>query len=184
MATFLSVVAVALIFAFDLHHLLIRAIADSYTLFRPGGGLPTGDFAALAVKVVAESFLVAIQLAAPFLVFGLVFYVGLGILSRLMPQVQIFFVAMPANILLGFVILMLLMGSIGLVFAKSPPDAGAPVDAYAVDHSATLVALDPHGRMAGIVQPPLDAAAIASDLTSPNVLTITTSVVRTSKKHM
>lgn len=55
--------------------------------------------------------------------------------------------------------------SIGLVFAKSPPAAGAPADAYAMDHSATMVALDPQGRMAGIVQPPLDAAAIASDFT-------------------
>jgi protein SCO1/2 len=55
--------------------------------------------------------------------------------------------------------------SIGLVFAKSPPAAGAPADAYAMDHSATMVALDPQGRMAGIIQPPLDAAAIASDFT-------------------
>ncbi|TZF88255.1 SCO family protein [Cognatilysobacter lacus] len=55
--------------------------------------------------------------------------------------------------------------SVGLVFAKSPPAADAPADAYAVDHSATLVALDPDGRMAGIVQPPLDAGAIASDFT-------------------
>jgi len=54
--------------------------------------------------------------------------------------------------------------SISLVFAKAPPAAGAPADAYAMDHSATLVALDPQGRMAGIVQPPFDAAAIASDL--------------------
>lgn len=54
--------------------------------------------------------------------------------------------------------------SIGLVFAKSSPAPGAPADAYAVDHSATLVALDPQGRMAGILQPPLDPSAIASDL--------------------
>jgi protein SCO1/2 len=53
--------------------------------------------------------------------------------------------------------------SISLVFAKSPPAAGAPADAYTMDHSATMVALDPQGRMAGIIQPPLDAAAIASD---------------------
>jgi len=54
--------------------------------------------------------------------------------------------------------------SISLVFAKAPPAAGAPADAYAMDHSATLVAPDPQGRMAGILQPPFDAAAIASDL--------------------
>lgn len=56
--------------------------------------------------------------------------------------------------------------SIGLVFEKTPPAAGAPADAYAVDHSATMVVLDPEGRMAGLVQPPLQPAAIAADLTT------------------
>lgn len=54
--------------------------------------------------------------------------------------------------------------SLGLVFAKMPPASGAPADAYSVDHSATLVVLDPQARMAGIVQPPLDPQAIAADL--------------------
>jgi flagellar biosynthetic protein FliR len=116
-ASFLSVVAVTVIFAFDLHHLLIRALGDSYLLFGPGTVLQTGDFATLAIDIVAGSFAVATQLAAPFLVFGIVFYVGLGILSRLMPQVQIFFVAIPANILLGLVVLMLTMSSMGFWFA-------------------------------------------------------------------
>ena len=56
--------------------------------------------------------------------------------------------------------------SIGLVFAKAPPAAGAPADAYAVEHSATLAVLDPQGRMAGLVSPPLDPQAIAADLTT------------------
>ncbi|MGY3264671.1 SCO family protein [Lysobacter sp. HA35] len=56
--------------------------------------------------------------------------------------------------------------SIGLVFEKSPPAPGAPADAYSVDHSAAMIALDPEGRMAGLLQPPLDPAAIASDLTT------------------
>lgn len=56
--------------------------------------------------------------------------------------------------------------SISLVFAKVPPPVGAPADAYEVEHSAAMVALDPQGRMAGIVQPPLDPQAIAADLTT------------------
>jgi flagellar biosynthetic protein FliR len=118
LSSFLSVVAVTVIFALDLHHLLIHALSDSYTLFAPGGAMPAGAFTAHAVDIVARSFNVAVQLAAPFLVFGIVFYVGLGILSRLMPQVQIFFVAMPANIFLGLVIMLLTMSSIGFWFAE------------------------------------------------------------------
>ena len=52
------------------------------------------------------------QLAAPFIVFGLIFYLGLGVLSRLMPQIQIFFIAMPANILLGFLLMVAVIGAV------------------------------------------------------------------------
>ena len=50
-------------------------------------------------------------MASPLLVFGLVFYLALGVLSRLMPQAQIFFIALPSNILVGFSIFALVMGA-------------------------------------------------------------------------
>jgi protein SCO1/2 len=56
--------------------------------------------------------------------------------------------------------------SLSLVFMKVPPEAGAPADRYNVDHSATLAVLDPQGRMAGIIQPPLVPQAIAADLSA------------------
>jgi flagellar biosynthetic protein FliR len=48
-------------------------------------------------------------MSAPFIVFGLVFNLGMGILSRLMPQLQVFFIAMPANIGVGLILLALLL---------------------------------------------------------------------------
>lgn len=54
--------------------------------------------------------------------------------------------------------------SLSMVFAKVPAPEGAPPDAYSVDHSATIAVLDPEGRMAGIIQPPLKPQAIAADL--------------------
>src|SRR3546814_15242510 len=84
---------------------------DSYVLFRPGDIFPVGDFLQLAVKAVSGAFVLGVQLAAPFIVFGLVFYIGIGILSKLMPQIQIFFIAMPANIGLGLALLFLILGA-------------------------------------------------------------------------
>jgi flagellar biosynthetic protein FliR len=98
-----------MVFTADLHHLLFAAMRDSYLMFRPGQMLPVGDFAQMMVGIVGGAFKVGLQLAAPFVVFGLIFNLGQGVLSRLMPQVQIFFVSMPANIYLGFVLLMLLL---------------------------------------------------------------------------
>ncbi|HET8819127.1 MAG TPA: SCO family protein [Xanthomonadaceae bacterium] len=54
--------------------------------------------------------------------------------------------------------------SLGMVFMKAPAPEGAPADQYSVDHSSTLVILDPQGRMAGLLRPPLQPDAIAADL--------------------
>lgn len=50
--------------------------------------------------------------------------------------------------------------SLGMVYMKSPLPGGD----YTMDHSATIVVLDPQGRQAALIRPPLDPAAIAADL--------------------
>lgn len=111
LGNFLTMLAVALVFATDLHHLAIAALDDSYTLFHPGELPLTGDMAALTVKLVAGSFRIGVQLAAPFIVFGLLFNIGLGVLSRLMPQMQVYFVAAPLSIFVGLLILVVVIAA-------------------------------------------------------------------------
>jgi flagellar biosynthetic protein FliR len=105
-ATFLVLVATAMIFALDLHHLSIRGMHDSYALMMPGDVPSVGDASQLIVTTFIAAFKVGVQISAPFLVFAIIFNLGLGILSRLMPQLPIFFLAMPATILLGTLILL------------------------------------------------------------------------------
>jgi flagellar biosynthetic protein FliR len=109
-STFLSLIGALLVFETGLHHLALGAISGSYVLLPPGSALPTGDMAELALTLASGSFALGLQLAAPFLVFGLIIYAALGVVSRLMPQLQVFFLAMPVNILSGFVLLMLVIG--------------------------------------------------------------------------
>jgi flagellar biosynthetic protein FliR len=116
LGNFLTMMGVALIFATDMHYLVIGALDQSYRLFAPGSSLPVGDFVQLILNTTAGAFRVGIQIAAPFLVFGLLFNVGLGVLARLMPQVQIFFLGIPASIMLGFVLLALVLGAVMAVF--------------------------------------------------------------------
>jgi flagellar biosynthetic protein FliR len=112
----LSMLGAVLIFATDLHHLAIGAIQGSYTLIPPGASLPTGDMAELAVRLVSGSFGLGLQLAAPFIVFAFAVNAATGVLARMMPQLQVFFVAMPINVLVGFMLLSLLIGSMMTVF--------------------------------------------------------------------
>lgn len=111
-----SLLGAVLIFSTDMHHLAIGAISGSYKMLPPGAALPTADMAELTIRLVSASFVLGFQLAAPFIVFGFALYAGLGILARLMPQLQVFFVAMPINILFGFVLLALLLGSMMTLF--------------------------------------------------------------------
>ena len=108
---FLTMLGVTLFFATDMHHLVIAALSDSYTLFEPGEVPAVGDAAALVTKIISGAFRVGVQLSAPFLAFGLLFNIGLGVLSRLMPQIQVYFVALPASIAIGFLFLMLALGT-------------------------------------------------------------------------
>jgi flagellar biosynthetic protein FliR len=102
---FLTMLGVTLIFATDSHHLVIAALNDSYKIFGPGEVMSSGDVAALATRAFSAAFKIGLQLSAPFLVFGLVFNIGLGVLARLMPQMQVYFVGAPLSILAGFLIL-------------------------------------------------------------------------------
>lgn len=106
---FLAMLGVTLIFATDLHHMLLAGIYASYDYFPPAAPLMLGDAAEMAVRIVGQSFVIGVQMSAPLLVFGLVFYLGLGILGRLMPQIQVFFMAMPANIIIGLILFALLL---------------------------------------------------------------------------
>lgn len=107
--SFLSFLGVTLIFATDLHHMALSAIHDSYLVFSPRDPLMFGDAAQMALQSASAAFVIGVQMSAPFIVFGLVFYLGLGILARMMPQLQVFFIAMPATIGVGLVLMALLL---------------------------------------------------------------------------
>jgi flagellar biosynthetic protein FliR len=117
-SNFLSLLGTVLIFATNMHHLAIGAVAGSYALIPPGAALPTGDMAELTIRLVSGAFALGLQLAAPFLVFGFAVNASMGLLARLMPQLQVFFIAMPINILAGFLLLTLLLGSMMTIFVQ------------------------------------------------------------------
>ena len=106
-ASFLSTIGLVLLFVTDLHHLLLRGLIESYAVFIPGALPPLGDFVDAATRLAAESFRIGIQLSAPFLLIGVLLSVGMGLLSRLMPQVQIFSLATPVQIMTGLLAMLL-----------------------------------------------------------------------------
>ena len=116
LGTFLTLIGVTLIMATDLHHMFLAAIVRSYSIFPFTRPIEISDGAQLAIQTVAGAFRLGLQLAAPVVVFSVIFNVAAGLVGRVMPQFQVFFVVTPLIVLLGLSIFALSLGVIGMVW--------------------------------------------------------------------
>jgi flagellar biosynthetic protein FliR len=116
LGTFLGLMGIVLIMTTNLHHMFLSAIVRSYTVFPFHRPVMVAHAAQLAIQTVGKSFALGLQLAAPVVVFSLIFNIATGLIGRVMPQFQIFFVATPLMVLLGLSIFALSLGVIGMVW--------------------------------------------------------------------
>ena len=116
LGTFLGLMGILLIMTTNLHHLFLSAIVRSYTIFPFTKAIPLADAKDLAVQTVSRSFALGLQLAAPVVAASLIFNIATGLVGRVMPQFQIFFVATPLMVLLGLSVFALSIGVIGMVW--------------------------------------------------------------------
>lgn len=123
---FLSTLGITLIFVTDAYQMMFRAVADSYVLFVPGEMPPLGDFSDTITRMVAESFALGLKLSTPVLIAALTYYIGLGILGRLMPTLHVFFFGLPAQIALQIWLMMATLSGAMIVFMTSFREGLAP----------------------------------------------------------
>lgn len=113
---FLSTMGILLVFVTDTHHLMLTALMDSYSLFVPGQALALGDIAQVMGRRVMDAFALGVQLSSPLIITGFVYYLGLGLLSRLMPAMQVFFIGMPVQIAMQISVFALTLSTMMMVF--------------------------------------------------------------------
>ena len=126
LGTFLGLLGVLLVMTTDLHHLFIGAIVKSYAIFPFTRAVPVTDAGQLAIQTMSKSFALGLQLSAPVLVFSVVFTIATGLVARVMPQFQVFFVATPLQVLLGLSIFALSLGAVGVVWVDRYRDLLIP----------------------------------------------------------
>lgn len=117
LSKFVSVAAAVICMSLLVHHLWIAAIIKSYATFPIGGVPAAGDFADMAIRTAGRSLTLAVGLAAPMIVYGIVFNVALGLSARLAPALQVFFIAQPLNLTLGLALFATLSGAMLTAFA-------------------------------------------------------------------
>ncbi len=108
-----------LLFISGLYVLPLQALAGSWRLIPPGALLPAGDATETVLRAVTGAFALAVRLAAPFVLASLVWQVALGMLSRLVPRLQVYFVAMPGQILGGLLLFATIATSLLAVWARA-----------------------------------------------------------------
>lgn len=116
--SFLSVVALTFIFVTDIHHLMLGALVDSYQLFSATQPILWEDMVEHTVQTLNQSFAFGFKLGAPFIAFTIIFYSCMGLVSRLMPQLNIFFLSLPLQIYLGLGLLFLIIPVVITIFFR------------------------------------------------------------------
>lgn len=114
-----SLAATVLVMGTGLWAMPVAALAGSYTLVPMGHLLSVTDSLTAAVDGVSTAFGLALRLAAPLVIASVVWQASLGMLSRLIPQLQIYFAAMPGQILGGLALLALLATGMAEIWTET-----------------------------------------------------------------
>ncbi|MBA4249539.1 MAG: hypothetical protein C0432_02075 [Candidatus Puniceispirillum sp.] len=107
-----NVFGVVIFLSLDLHHLILNAFVSTYVLFPMMSSIPFGEYSKSLIQIVAQTFQISLQLVAPLLIVFLISQLTLGFLGRIIPQVQLFFITMPLQLWIGFVVLSMIASSI------------------------------------------------------------------------
>jgi flagellar biosynthetic protein FliR len=117
-ANLYSLMGLMLMIALDLHHILFAAIMQSYTLFPAGIWPETGDMSMLFNRKMADAFLLGVQFSMPHIIMLLLIYLLGGVMGRLMPTFQVFFVLMPGQILVATLLIFALIAPMAVMYGQ------------------------------------------------------------------
>ncbi len=118
-SSLLTLAATALLFITDQHLEIFRALASSYGAMPVTGGFPAHFALVRIVDASVATFSLALRIGSPFLIFSVVTNLAVGLANRLVPSVQIFFLATPFLLLGGLYILFLAITPILRLFIEA-----------------------------------------------------------------
>ncbi|MTV47811.1 flagellar type III secretion system protein FliR [Heliobacillus mobilis] len=112
-ATFMQILALLLFVTYDGHLLLVKTLMDSFNLVPVGGAsfslASSGQLADFIIRLVSGVFLTGVQLAMPIIGVILINDIAMGIVSRTVPQMNLFVIGIPVKILVGVAFLWIIL---------------------------------------------------------------------------
>jgi flagellar biosynthetic protein FliR len=110
LATFITLTATVLLFATDQHWEILRAILASYTVLPVSEPIATELALARVADAFSATFILALRITSPFIVYALIINLMVGIANKLVPQIPVYFIAMPFILAGGLFLLYFTIG--------------------------------------------------------------------------
>lgn len=119
LSSLMSSMAVLILLILGLHVEMLRAIVDSYRILPPGEMFSAGLLAGRVLEVLSQTFFLALRLGGPFIAYGIIVNMSVGLANRFAPHVSVYYATTGAVILGGFGLLLLLIGDVMVVFVAA-----------------------------------------------------------------
>jgi flagellar biosynthetic protein FliR len=95
LVSLITMTATVLIFVTDLHWEVFRALVASYEALPVTEGFRAQFGLVQVVDGLTDSFLLALRLSSPFIIYGVVVNLAIGLANKLTPQIPIYFISLP-----------------------------------------------------------------------------------------
>lgn len=118
LAQFFYLLGIVFFFSIDGHHLLIAALAKSFQYIPPGAAVLKMSLAEIGARAFQGMFITALRLAGPVIAITLITDLALGLMVRMVPQINVFMLGFPLKIAAGLVALAVTVPLLGGVLAR------------------------------------------------------------------
>lgn len=103
----LTLAGLLILFMMDFHHIVFRALLDSYAATPVGAVVDSQKILITLTDTMRASTSIMLRLASPFLIYGIMFNVAIGLINKLAPQMPIYFISTPFLLMGGLFLLYL-----------------------------------------------------------------------------
>ena len=91
----ITLTGMLILFMTEFHHTIIKALVGSYTFMPAGAGFAPRMALVTLTDTLSASFMVMLRLASPFIIYGLIFNLAIGMVNKLAPQIPVYFISIP-----------------------------------------------------------------------------------------
>ncbi|MGG7516292.1 flagellar biosynthetic protein FliR [Allorhizobium undicola] len=119
MTNMISFCGLLMLFMMDFHHIMLRALIDSYSVMPMGGSPNTQKMLITLTDTASQTYMLMLRLSSPFIIYGIMFNFGVGLVNRLAQQIPVYYISTPYLITGGLLLVYWSIGAMVRQFADA-----------------------------------------------------------------